>query len=80
VAHELESKSHIRRVALLEPSDVKQISRREGSELLDRQARKYQYLGMSGEEFKRQYRAGTIEDSERSEVIRVSMLIPLAED
>jgi hypothetical protein len=78
VAHELESKSHIRRVALLEPSDVKQISRREGSELLDRQARKY--LGMSGEEFKRQYRAGTIEDSERSEVIRVSMLIPLAED
>jgi hypothetical protein len=78
VAHELESKSHIRRVALLEPSDVKQISRREGSELLDRQARKY--LGMSGEEFKRQYRAGTIEDSERSEVMRVSMLIPLAED
>lgn len=78
MAHELESKSHIRRVALLEPSDVKQISRREGSELLDRQARKY--LGMSGEEFKRQYRAGTIEDSERSEVIRVSMLIPLAED
>ena len=37
------------------------------------------YLGMSGDEFVRRYRAGEIEDADRSDVIRVAMLIPLAE-
>lgn len=62
------------------PGDVTidYLSRREGSALLDRQARKY--LGMSGEEFKRQYRAGTIVEPERSAVRLVALLIPLAED
>ncbi len=45
--------------------------------ILDRQARKY--LGMSGEEFIRKYRAGEIEDPDRTEVLRVSILIPMAE-
>lgn len=56
---------------------VKYVTRREGIEILDRQARKY--LGMSGEEFVRKYRAGEIEDADRSDVLLVSMLIPLAE-
>jgi hypothetical protein len=57
--------------------DFDYITREEGIELLDRQARKY--LGMSGEEFIRRYRAGEIEDSCRSDVVRISMLIPFAE-
>ena len=56
---------------------IKYVSRQRGKRILDRQARKY--LGMSGEEFARQYRAGEIEDADRSDVIRVAMLIPLAE-
>lgn len=48
----------------------------EGRELFDKQARKY--LSMSGEDFRRQYRAGLL-DREQSEVIRVSFLLPFAE-
>lgn len=50
----------------------------EGAEILDRMARKY--MGMSGEEFTRMYEAGEIEDSCRSEVARVAILIPLSRD
>lgn len=57
---------------------IEYITREEGSRLLDQRAR--EYLGMSGEEFKRRYREGTIEDPERSEVLLVSLLIPLSED
>jgi len=60
-----------------EVHEVKYVSRREGAEILDRQAKKY--LGMSGDEFVRRYRAGEIEDADRSDVIRVAMLIPLSE-
>lgn len=74
----LVSRPRPHRTADREPSDITHISRREGARLLDRQARKY--LGMSGEDFKRQYRAGTIDDPERSEVIRVSLLLPFAEE
>jgi hypothetical protein len=56
---------------------VTYVSRREGAEILDRQARKY--LGMSGAEFVRRYRAVEIEDADRTDVLRVAMLIPLAE-
>lgn len=56
---------------------VKYVSRREGIDILDRQARKY--LGMSGEALVRWYRAGEIEEADSSEVLRVSMLIPLAD-
>lgn len=50
---------------------------REGSALLEQQARKY--LGMSGDEFRRQYWTGML-DTEEARVIRVSMVLPLAED
>lgn len=53
------------------------ITREEGERLIDRQAQKY--LGMSGVEFKQRYRAGTM-DPERSEVIRVAMLLPFGKD
>lgn len=53
------------------------VSATEGKELLDRQAR--EYLNMSGEEFVRKYRAGEIEDPDRTDVLSVAMLISLAE-
>jgi hypothetical protein len=56
---------------------MKYVSSEEGREILDRQARKY--LGMSGEVFVREYRAGRIPDPDRSEVRRVAMLIPLTD-
>ncbi len=56
---------------------VAYITPKRGKTLLDRQARRY--FQMSGKEFVRQYRAGTIPEPDRSEVIRVSMLIPFTE-
>ncbi|MCC6790814.1 MAG: hypothetical protein IT336_03965 [Thermomicrobiales bacterium] len=53
-----------------------QVPRSEGLKILDRQAQKY--LGMSGDEFARKYRAGQIPDPDRSEVVRVAMLLPYA--
>lgn len=44
--------------------------------LFETQARSYP--GMSGEEFRRQYRAGLL-DYEQSDVIRVSFLLPFVE-
>jgi hypothetical protein len=55
----------------------KYVTPRQGASILDRQARKY--LGLSGDEFVRRYRAGEIADPVRPEVIRVAMLIPLTE-
>ncbi len=49
----------------------------EGKRLLDRQARKY--LGMTGPEFAEKYRANEIPDPDRSDVIRVAMLLPFTE-
>jgi hypothetical protein len=63
---------------LPEIEGVDWITREEGIAILDRQARKY--LGISGEEFVRKYRAGEIEDPDRSEVMRVSILIPFADE
>jgi hypothetical protein len=56
---------------------IETMTREEGFRLLDRQARKF--LGMSGEEFVRRFRAGEIEDPHRLEVARVAILLPLAE-
>ena len=61
----------------LDADRYQHVSVSEGKDLLDRQARKY--LGMSGEEFRRAYREGSIDDPDRSEVIRVSLLLPFAE-
>lgn len=57
---------------------VRYVSREEGAERLDRAARKW--LGMSGEEFVRRYKAGNIPDPDRSEVIRLSILMQYAEE
>lgn len=54
------------------------VSPRRGAAILDREARRY--LNMSGAQFRAAYRAGTIEDPDRSEVVRVAMLLPLADD
>lgn len=54
------------------------VTAKRGRDLLDRQARRY--LGMSGAQFKAAYRAGTIPDPDRSDVIRVAMLLPFADD
>lgn len=56
---------------------VKYVSRTQGRKILDRQARKY--LGMSGDEFVQKYRSGQLGDVDRSAVLRVAMLIPLAD-
>lgn len=56
---------------------VERLSREEGKQLVDRQARKY--LKMSGEDFVRQYREGRIKDPDRLAVSRVAILLPLVE-
>jgi hypothetical protein len=58
-------------------SGIKYVTRGGGKKLLNRQARKY--LGMSGDEFARKYRAGEIPDPDRTDVRRVAMLLPLAD-
>lgn len=50
------------------------VTKARGEKLLDRAARRY--LGMSGPEFVRRYRADDIPDPDRAAVIRVAMLIP----
>ena len=65
-----------KRAPWVRPQGVQYITRATGRKELDRQARKY--LGMSGEEFVRKYRAGEIEDPDRSEVIGLSILMHLA--
>lgn len=56
---------------------IETMTREEGERLLDRQAMKF--LGMSGMEFARRYRAGEIENPHRLEVARVAILLPLLE-
>jgi hypothetical protein len=53
---------------------IEYVDEEEGARILDRQARKY--LNTSGEEFARAYREVEIPDPDRSEVIRVAMLLP----
>lgn len=57
---------------------VRYVTREEGAERLDRAARKW--LGMSDEEFVRRYKAGDIPDPDRSEVIRLTILMQYAEE
>ena len=55
---------------------VHELTEQEGCELFDRQARRN--LGMSGEEFVRQWEAGKFDDNpDRPEVMSVAMLLPL---
>jgi len=57
-------------------TEVRNLSIEEGERLLDQQARRY--LGISGEEFARQWAAGEIEADATPDVMRVAMLLPLA--
>lgn len=60
-----------------EPEDgsITEMSPLEAERLLDDIARAS--LGMTGREFVARYRAGEIEDTDRVEVIRALMLLPL---
>lgn len=65
---------------MLEPTtlpEIHYISREESVRLFDELAQ--EYLGMSGEEFIRRYRAGEIEDPDRSDVVMLAIMIPFAE-
>ncbi len=55
---------------------LRQLTAKEGRELLDRQARRY--LRMSGQEFMSRYRAGEFANVDTPNVMRVVMLVPLA--
>lgn len=54
---------------------IKKLTVKQGRQLFDRQVR--QSLNMSGSEFIRQWEKGKFKDTDESEVIRLSMLIPL---
>ncbi len=59
-------------------SQIHVLSKKEGMELLDKQAMRY--LHMSGKEFIEAWREGKFDtSSENPEVTRVAMLLPLAE-
>jgi len=55
---------------------LRQLTAREGRELLDRQARRY--LKMSGQEFMHRYKAGKFANVDTPQVMRVVMLLPFA--
>ena len=50
------------------------LSQKEGKKLLDSQARRY--LGISGDEFLRKWKAKEFKDPDRPEVMRVAFLLP----
>jgi hypothetical protein len=60
-----------------EPNTVEWITKEQAARLVDRQARKF--LNMSGKEFVRQYRDGSIKDPHSLAVARVAILLPLVE-
>lgn len=78
MARDLTSTADAERDAEDEGVTIEYISPQEGAALLDRQARKY--LGMSGEEFTRQYLGGTIAEPESGDVLMLSLLIPSSEE
>jgi hypothetical protein len=59
------------------PETIKWVTKEQGARLVDRQARKF--LNMSGKEFVRQYRDGSIKDPHSLAVARVAILLPLVE-
>lgn len=56
--------------------DVQRLTPEEARRLLEEQAMRY--LGMSADDFIRQWEAGEIENPDRPEVMRIAMLLPLA--
>jgi hypothetical protein len=64
-------------MAIADRRQIEVLDREEGMRLLDERAR--QYLNMSGEEFMRRWDAGEFtKGPERSEVVLLAMLLPLA--
>ncbi len=57
-------------------TEIRELDREAGRELVDEQARKY--LGISGEQFIRQWDAGEIDADASSDVMRVAMLLGFA--
>ena len=55
-----------------------EVTEEEGWAILDRAARRY--LGISGEEFVRRWKAGEYPDPDGTPVLRVAMLLPFARD
>jgi len=53
------------------------VSKKEGNEILDRAARKH--FGISGEEFVRRYKDGSLSEEDNLAFDRVATLIPLSE-
>ncbi len=61
----------------LEASNVKELTLKQGSALLDKQVRKY--LHLSGDEFIKKWDAGEFDENpDRPEIMRLVMLIPFA--
>ena len=56
---------------------VREATREEGRQMLERAARRY--LKMGADEFIAAWKAGQIVDPDRPEVVRVAMLLPFAE-
>ncbi len=54
------------------------ISKRQGADLLDRQARKY--LKISGAEFRERYDAGNLDGLDPEAVRRVSFILPMSDE
>lgn len=57
---------------------IEELTREDGQRLFDQAAR--HYLGMSGEEFLKVWKAGQYEDVDTFEVMAVAMLLPLVEE
>lgn len=58
-------------------TNIEWVTQKQGAALVDRQARKF--LNMSGKEFVRKYRDGSINDPHSLAVARVAILLPLVE-
>jgi len=55
---------------------ARELTREEGRRLLDERARRF--LGVSGDEFRRRYKAGEL-DPDDDHVLGVALLLPLAD-
>lgn len=62
-------------MAVMTDTPAEELTQEEAEHLLDEQAQRY--LGMSGEEFQRAWKAGEFDAVDRPKVLRVAMLLPL---
>jgi hypothetical protein len=57
---------------------VRMLDQKEAAKLFDAQAK--QFLGITGDEFRQRWSAGTLAGMDTSAVSRMAMLLPLVED